>query len=1189
MLSGTEVGQLPPSTQVGVTVLIPPRNISGVFMAAQEVSNRQSPPLTRAEVEKYFAPTRGELESVISYLHSAGLDVNYVSPDGFMVSASGTVQQVEGLFSVKLALFNQSGQIYYAPTSLPILRGPMEGLAVLGLTNFSNVKKNLIVLGGLHNGTLMVKGDEPAVLSAIYYDPQDLQGAYNVTPIISPNESNVTVAVIEAYGDPNIYSDVAQFDKLFHLPPANLSVIPTGPYDPYYGILTGWDVETALDVEAVHSMAPYARIDVVVAPSATSNALFQAIDYVVTQKLANVVSMSWGIPENEFATSGFFTTAQSKILNYPYANFYFALGSAEGITFLAASGDEGATGGTPVAYGGALFPASSPFVTSVGGTALYVNVTSGYLWALNSTATYGYETTWSVDPLYGQDVSTGGGPSTLFPGVTVPTVSADADPYTGLAVVAEGQLLAVGGTSLAAPTWAGVVADLDSRLGPLGDLNGVLPLVRGALHNVTFGFNGLYGPGPGTTGLGTPDGGLLLSLLSSLRPGLSISVSTDGTPWYLQGSAVQVTAYVTYDGTPVTSGHFQAYFLNSSGVMGRIPLLYNGSYWVGTFVIPENSPGANVRLQVNGTYDGSRGSGFTYLVVGPGMSLVSVLPVQQPGGLGKLAITVYANYPNGSPAADQTLEAYLVHHGRTVERAFLAPAGGGQYRGFLPLLTPVAGAYLLFVNGSAAPVYTYLYFGLQVAAVVYTPVADSMPSAYPGSNVTLLAVVNTFQQVNLTARVYSPSGVLVASIPMQLTPSLIYEANYTVPSNVTPGFYTVNFWAIGNSSSTSWELQEGFYNLSFYVSSTSLVTQVRSINQVFQGQYVRITANITYSNGTEVKYGAFSATLLPTALGFETLAVSELTEFPLQYNSSLNEWVGYYQVPSVLSPGVYQGSPPYSLAGPWDVVVSGSSPQGLTAYSNQTYVNVLPYTDVGPVSIDGNQVVGQLVTGLEGNYSIYQLYVPELNVTDAGLQLYDSYVGTLYAINSTVSVVGSHVLSMKLLNSSVEISGTTLGPSVVAVNETNSNVTMTLTSFKDVQYAFSQDRGNITYSLVDLSGAKSLSLIPEPQFSLSKSNTGITVSVHGSDLRVIEVLLNGEPVNFTVTKVEDGVLVHMSQRGTYGTNYLQVEVSDGLPYSHTFTFVNTVPSSSAMPIIVVAIALSLAVSITALTISLKRH
>ncbi|WP_188848717.1 hypothetical protein, partial [Sulfodiicoccus acidiphilus] len=88
----------------------------------------------------------------------------------------------------------------------------------------------------------------------------------------------------------------------------------------------------------------------------------------------------------------------------------------------------------------------------------------------------------------------------------------------------------------------------------------MLPLVRGALHNVTFGFNGLYGPGPGTTGLGTPDGGLLLSLLSSLRPGLSISVSTDGTPWYLQGSAVQVTAYVTYDGTPVTSGHFQAYF-----------------------------------------------------------------------------------------------------------------------------------------------------------------------------------------------------------------------------------------------------------------------------------------------------------------------------------------------------------------------------------------------------------------------------------------------------------------------------------------------------------------------------------------------------------------------------------------------------------------------------------------------------
>ncbi|WP_268243623.1 S53 family peptidase, partial [Sulfodiicoccus acidiphilus] len=437
-LSGNVTASLPLDVPVTLSIFIPPRHYSLLLIYAQEVSQKQAPPLNRSQVLKEFSPPASMFSSILNYLEANGFTVVYQSPDRFSLMVEAPARVVESLFQTRLELYDRAGELYYAPSSPPQVPGPLQGTIIVGLDNYSEIRPQLIVLGKIQKG-LISRVDLPNSMplafpiAADVYTPQDLQGAYNVTPIISPTERNVTVAVIDAYGDPLLLQDVQAFDQRFHLPPTNITVIPIGPYHPVLGYIFGWDVETALDVEAVHSMAPYAHIDVVVASNA-GNALYQAIDYVVSADLADVVSMSWGIPENLFGMTGFYTTFPSYTLNYPYANFYFALGSAEGITFLAASGDEGATGGTPVAYGGALFPASSPFVTSVGGTALYVNVTSGYLWALNSTATYGYETAWSVDPLYGQDVSTGGGPSTLFPGVTVPTVSADADPYTGLAV-----------------------------------------------------------------------------------------------------------------------------------------------------------------------------------------------------------------------------------------------------------------------------------------------------------------------------------------------------------------------------------------------------------------------------------------------------------------------------------------------------------------------------------------------------------------------------------------------------------------------------------------------------------------------------------------------------------------------------------------------------------------------------------
>jgi len=649
----------------------------------------------------------------------------------------------------------------------------------------------------------------------------------------------------------------------------------------------------------------------------------------------------------------------------------------------------------------------------------------------------------------------------------------------------------------------------------------------------------------------------------------------------MQGSTLSIYAYVTYDGSPVTSGNFQAYLSNFSGVVTSIPLKFNGTYWVGTYVIPSYTPGGNWRILVNGTHGQFSGYGSTYITVGSGMTIISVLPVQGPNALTKLAVTVYVNYPNGSPAGNQQLEAYLVQYGKTVARAFLSPSGDGQYRGFFPIFRPLDGTYLLFVNGSAASVYTYLYYGIGIQAALYVPVADALPSVSPGQNVMLIALPSSL--ANMSAYIYSPSGSLLSTVAMELTPSLIYEANYTIPPNTAPGFYTVEFVAVGNSSSP-WEGNVGFYNLSFYISPSPLLTYVRSVSEAFQGQYVKVEANITYSNGTEVTEGAFSATLVPTELGYESLTVSESTSFPLQYNWSSKLWEGYYQLPSVLNPGAYQGAPPYSLAGPWNVLVSGSSPTGMAAYSNQTYIDVLPYTVVDKIDINGTHLTGQLVSGSQGHYSIYELYVSQFNVTHADVQIYDSYVGQLTAVNSTVYISGSHVQHMNLINSRVQVSNSIIGPSVVAINETNSNLTLTLTSFSGVRWAFHQSGGNVSYSLVNLNGAN-LSSLPPPTFQFYRHGSSIIVKVLGTGVRVVSVSLDGQPVQYTVNS-DGGLTINLEANGVYGTNYLNVQVSDGVPYSHTFIFTVPPPSSPAFTPLTI---ISLVVAVVAVVLALRKR
>ena len=303
--------------------------------------------------------------------------------------------------------------------------------------------------------------------------PQQIRTAYGIN-LLGSNGAGKTIAIVDAYGSPTITSDLTIFDTQFGLPAANLTVAyPDGTP----GINNGWAVETDMDVEWAHAIAPAANIMLVVAPSSSSNDLFNAVNY-ATNHGANIVSMSWGGPE--FPTE----TRFDSYFNNP------------GVTYVASSGDTGA---------GVEWPAASPYVVGVGGTMLSLNSDGSYgsesAWSNSGGGTSAYET----EPSYQSSFQSSGY-------WEVPDVAFDAG--TGVAVYSSQQSQgsvagwqAWGGTSLSAPCWASLFA--------LGGLGGVPSLYSQAstsatyannYHDITTGSNGLPA-GVGydeVTGLGSP-------------------------------------------------------------------------------------------------------------------------------------------------------------------------------------------------------------------------------------------------------------------------------------------------------------------------------------------------------------------------------------------------------------------------------------------------------------------------------------------------------------------------------------------------------------------------------------------------------------------------------------------------------------------------------------------------------------
>jgi subtilase family serine protease len=522
------LGHANPAQTVGFRLYLGWRNQAGAEALAKAVSNPKSSSyrhfLSPTQFRLQFAPTAADAAAVQNWLKAGGLTVVQTPDNRHFVAAQGTVAQIEAAFGTTLNIYKVSGQKVRAPATDLTVPTAIAGLisGAIGIDESYNfihtntvVDKNAPPSDGFRNspplstywaqqvspyaypaGFTDVSSPATAPWALKGYTPAQIKGAYGISGYDGAGQ---TVAIIDAYASPTILHDVNQWSTNRGLPTMTggqfSQIVPPGifrrPENPRQDP-QGWYGEETLDVEAVHGMAPAAKIVYVGAPNNYQD-LDAALNYVVDRHTASIVTNSYGW-NGEFLPGGFVKPVEQTLIQ----------AAIEGIGVYFSSGDNGDETSL-LGVASADFPASSPWVTAVGGTSLGVSqantraLETGWgtsTYACNKTTLACTRSAW----LYGS----GGGVSRLFAkpsyqasitasGRAVPDVAALGDPQTGLLI---GQTQAfpdgnsydeyrVGGTSLSSPIFAGLMALADQAAGrPHGFANPLFYAHAGAFYDV---------------------------------------------------------------------------------------------------------------------------------------------------------------------------------------------------------------------------------------------------------------------------------------------------------------------------------------------------------------------------------------------------------------------------------------------------------------------------------------------------------------------------------------------------------------------------------------------------------------------------------------------------------------------------------------------------------------------------------
>ncbi|GAA3561078.1 S53 family peptidase [Amycolatopsis ultiminotia] len=532
-----KVGAADESAVRHIQVALSLRDLAGAERLVKGVSTPGSPQrgqyLTNEQFTARFGPTEDTVARVQDWLKRNGVSVTGISANRHFVDAEATTKTLEGTFGTKISAYRtevggrpRTLTSPESPITVPrVLRSVIS--AVIGLDDSSQVlrpqhttphetaaQQHCARWWGEQNNT-----DVPQKYPSGYqsnslcgYSPASLRAMYGLDT--GNSGSGTTVGIVGAYNSDTIVNDTNQAAAQFGMPPLKAgqytTVLPSGGYtDQQECGADGWNGEQTLDVQASHAVAPDANLRYYAAKTCANGGLYDAANRAVTDNAVDVISFSWG------SATGERDLPQSVRDQF---NSIALQAGIQGQSITVSTGDAGTNAGVAGAPT-VQFPASSPWLTAVGGTSVGLNqqnkpvlvtgwensgnTLSGNQWAPQQDADgpFAGGAGGGSSALYGPpDWQNGVVPASLSHGHrALPDVAALADSYTGFLVgrTTQGKfdLLSYGGTSLASPIVAGLAANAQQIRGSRGGLlTPTLYAMKSGIKDVTPVRAGVFTP-----------------------------------------------------------------------------------------------------------------------------------------------------------------------------------------------------------------------------------------------------------------------------------------------------------------------------------------------------------------------------------------------------------------------------------------------------------------------------------------------------------------------------------------------------------------------------------------------------------------------------------------------------------------------------------------------------------------------
>jgi hypothetical protein len=552
------IGRMPAAQQLTLAISLPLSDQDQLHTLLQQLYDPASPNyrhfLTVPQFTEQFGPSVVDYQRVMGFMQSYGLKVTHTFPNRLAVNVTGPVASIEQAFQVTMQFYQHptENRTFYAPDVEPSVELGMPVLSVEGLSTY-NVPRPMLKRASPDQ---RVHSDQTGSGPGGQFLGSDVRTAYGAGTAL--DGSGQAVGLIEL-GPYNLSDVTAYFSSISQ--PLNVPIVNVllGDAD---GVCSGCDDgEEAIDVEQIISMAPNASALIVYLAYTSNvsayNAYLQAANDNIVKQMS--ISFGWGGVPNQ---------------NGDYEEVFEEL-AAQGQSSFVASGDAGAN------CGGGGYPGNSPNITDAGGTDLTTNGAGG-AW-LSETGWVGSGGGWNTEspiPDYQQGAgiitSTNEG-STHYRNIPDVAAEANTDNYFCSSGSCQG---GIGGTSLAAPRWAGFVALINQQAAAnataagdnptLGFLNPTIygTAVNTYFHDITSGsdYNSSspsgctaseFSAGTGydlVTGWGSPNGPTLINPLAptSANPNFSLS-ATPGilnlTPGMGGSSSIAVTALNGFSAT----------------------------------------------------------------------------------------------------------------------------------------------------------------------------------------------------------------------------------------------------------------------------------------------------------------------------------------------------------------------------------------------------------------------------------------------------------------------------------------------------------------------------------------------------------------------------------------------------------------------------------------------------------------